>query len=132
MEEHSSKDDREPRQQEINDVVTRHAGLIEQSNRVMTVGRQALPIWQEYNDTTMKLSEWIMECDQKLCSAQYQSGNALATKQSLENCKVSDTCLHSRAYDRTDQTSSFYYDYNVYSNLSGKVWFVCRSWFKNA
>ena len=90
MEEHSSKDDREPRQQEIKDIVTRHAALIEQSNRVLTVGRQALPIWQEYNDTTMKLSEWMMECDQKLCCAQYQSGNALVTKQSLENCKVSD------------------------------------------
>ena len=90
MEEHSSKDDREPRQQEINDVVTRHAALIERSNRVLTVGGQALPIWQEYNDTTTKLLEWIIECDQKLCTAEYQSGNALVTKQSLENCKVSD------------------------------------------
>ena len=90
VEEHSCKDDREPRQQEIKDVVTRHAALIEQSNKVLTVGRQALPIWEEYNDTTMKLSEWMMQCDQKLCSAQFQSGNALVTRQSLENCKVSE------------------------------------------
>lgn len=90
MEEHSCKDDREPRQQEIKDVVDRHAALIEESSRVLTVGRQALPVWQEYNDTTVKLSEWMTECHQKLCSDLYQSGNALTTRQSLENCKVSN------------------------------------------
>lgn len=91
VEEHSGKDDREPRQQDIKNVVVRHATLIEQSNRVLTVGRQALPIWKEYNDTTTKLSERMVECDQKMCSSQYQSGNATMTKKSLENCKVSDT-----------------------------------------
>ena len=93
VEEHSCKDDREPQQQEIKDVVARHTALLEQSSRVLTVGRQALPVWQEYNDTTTKLSEWMMECHQKLCLGQYQSGNAMVTKQSLENCKVSNNYM---------------------------------------
>jgi len=90
VEEHSRKDDREPRQEEINDVVSRHGKLTEQCVKVLTLGRQALPIWQEYNDTTVKLSEWMIECDQKLCLPEYHSGNAATTKQSLENCKVSN------------------------------------------
>ena len=111
VEEHSCKIDREPRQQEIKDVVARHAALIEQSSMVLTVGRQALPIWQEYNDTTIKLSGWMTDCHQKLCSSLYQSGNALTTRQSLENCKVSGyyvcmmcactrthACMHTRTH----------------------------------
>ena len=62
VEEHSCKDDREPQQQDIKDVVACHTALLEQSSRMLTVGRQALPVWQEYNDTTAKLSEWMMEC----------------------------------------------------------------------
>ena len=99
VEEHSCKVDRDPRQQMIKKIVVQHALLIEQSSKVLTVGRQALPLWQEYNNITMKLSDWMMDCNQKLCSSQYQSGNAFTTKQSLENSKVGDDnisyiCVH--------------------------------------
>ncbi|XP_065895085.1 uncharacterized protein [Dysidea avara] len=108
VEEHSRKDDREPRQDDINDVVSRHAKLTEQCTKVVTLGRQALPIWQEYNDTTVSLSDWMTECDQKLCSPEYQSGNAITTKQSLENSKVllADVVTQQTQMDNTTGQSS--------------------------
>jgi len=66
---------------EINDVVSHHAKLTEQYTKVLTLGRQALPIWKESNDTTV--NGWLGVT--RNCA--YLSNDAM-TNQSLENYKV--------------------------------------------
>ena len=86
--EHARKDDREDMKLKAEEFDQRYSTLKTSLTSHVTMLKESVPFWKQFNANISDLSGWLDRVNQDLVSDNVQFGNAIATEKSLLFCQA--------------------------------------------